>query len=249
MPFDSNGNFTLGAGYLAVTGQTILPSQHNPPLEDIVLNGLSNTVVRDGRAPMTGALNMGAFKIGNMAQGTLGTDGVNKDQLDTKQVDLGWKPVQVVNVTSAQTSIVLAMPSGAKSLRLSGRIKFSTTIDAAILRISTDGGLNYFQTNGDYTQGGLFVQNSGVTNAPLAVSTFFTMAPGNADVNLASQFGASLDGGSGIPMFRSETAWIGGYRTIFGYCGATISDITHVKITPSASANIMPGTRFIAEAF
>lgn len=83
MPFDSNGVFSLTPGYLAVTGQTILPSNHNPPLEDIALQGLSAVLVRDGRAPMTGNLNMGNFKITNLLAGTATTDAVNKAQLDT----------------------------------------------------------------------------------------------------------------------------------------------------------------------
>src|SRR5690242_20650859 len=82
MPFDSNGNYTLTAGYLAVAGQTILPSQHNPVLEDLALNGLSNVLVRDGRAPMTGALNMNSFKITNLLSGSSALDAVNKTQLD-----------------------------------------------------------------------------------------------------------------------------------------------------------------------
>lgn len=81
MPYDSNGIFTLNAGYLAVAGQVIQPSQHNPPLEDIVGAGLSNVVVRDGRAAMTGNLKMGTNKITGMADGTLVTDGVTKGQL------------------------------------------------------------------------------------------------------------------------------------------------------------------------
>lgn len=83
MPYDSNGNFTLNAGYLAVAGQVIQPSQHNPPLEDLAANGLSNAVVRDGRAAMTGNLKMGAFKVTGMADGTAATDGATKGQMDT----------------------------------------------------------------------------------------------------------------------------------------------------------------------
>lgn len=82
MPYDSNGNFTLNAGYLAVNGQVIQPSQHNPPLEDIALSGLSNALVRDGRAAMTGNLKMGSNKITGLANGTLSTDAVTKGQLD-----------------------------------------------------------------------------------------------------------------------------------------------------------------------
>lgn len=67
LPYDSNGIFSLDPGYLAILDQTIQPSQHNPPLEDIVTAGLSNVLVRDGRAPMTGNLRMGNFKITALA--------------------------------------------------------------------------------------------------------------------------------------------------------------------------------------
>jgi microcystin-dependent protein len=55
MPDDANGNYSLTSGYLAVTGQTIQPSQHNPPLEDIA-TALTNRLSRSGVAPMTGPL-------------------------------------------------------------------------------------------------------------------------------------------------------------------------------------------------
>lgn len=82
MPYDSNGIFSLAPGYLAVAGQTIQPSQHNPPLEDIITNGLSAVLVRDGRAPMIGNLNFNSFKAVNLLAGTNALDGVNKTQLD-----------------------------------------------------------------------------------------------------------------------------------------------------------------------
>jgi microcystin-dependent protein len=55
MPDDSSGNYTLSPGYLAVTGQTIQPSQHNPPLEDIA-SAMTARLSRSGVAPMTGPL-------------------------------------------------------------------------------------------------------------------------------------------------------------------------------------------------
>jgi hypothetical protein len=53
MPSDSNGNYALPGGYLAVGGNTILPSQHNPPLEDIA-SGLTARLMRSGAGGMTG---------------------------------------------------------------------------------------------------------------------------------------------------------------------------------------------------
>lgn len=55
MPDDASGNFSLVSGYLAQTGQTIQPSQHNPPLEDIAA-ALTGRLPRSGVAPMTGPL-------------------------------------------------------------------------------------------------------------------------------------------------------------------------------------------------
>lgn len=57
MPSDSNGNYSLPSGYLAVTGQTIQPSEHNPPLEDVAA-GLTARLMRSGAGPMTGTLKL-----------------------------------------------------------------------------------------------------------------------------------------------------------------------------------------------
>lgn len=55
MPSDASGNFSLVPGYLAVTGQPIEATQHNPPLEDIAA-GLTQRVMASGAKPMTGPL-------------------------------------------------------------------------------------------------------------------------------------------------------------------------------------------------
>lgn len=57
MPSDSNGIYSLPAGYLGVTGTTIQVSQHNPPLEDIA-SALTARLMRSGAAPMTGVLKL-----------------------------------------------------------------------------------------------------------------------------------------------------------------------------------------------
>lgn len=81
MPRDSNGNYSLPAGYLAVTGQTVEASQHNPPLEDLA-SSMTASLPRNGAAPMLGNLPFGGFKGVNLAPGTASTDAVNKAQLD-----------------------------------------------------------------------------------------------------------------------------------------------------------------------
>ncbi|WP_457663701.1 hypothetical protein [Sinorhizobium medicae] len=80
MPFDSNGNYSLPNGYLAVTGQTILATQHNPPLEDLA-SALSQVLLRSGVAPLSGNLSAAGFKITNAAAGVADGDYVTMAQL------------------------------------------------------------------------------------------------------------------------------------------------------------------------
>jgi microcystin-dependent protein len=55
MPSDANGVYSLPPGYLAVTGETVQPSQHNSPLQDIAA-GLTARLSANGANPMTGKL-------------------------------------------------------------------------------------------------------------------------------------------------------------------------------------------------
>ncbi|MBB5051116.1 hypothetical protein HNQ36_001070 [Afipia massiliensis] len=63
MPSDSNGNYSLPPGYLAEVGETIQPSQHNPPLEDI-RDALTARLMRSGAAPMAGPLKLTDGTVG-----------------------------------------------------------------------------------------------------------------------------------------------------------------------------------------
>lgn len=83
MPRDSAGVFTLSPGYLAVTGQTIEASQHNPPLEDIA-GALTGSLPRNGAAPMVGPLNMGGFGILNLPSPGAPADPATKAYVDAQ---------------------------------------------------------------------------------------------------------------------------------------------------------------------
>lgn len=80
MPFDANGNHALPPGYEAKTGQKVLPSNHNPPLEDLSAS-LSATFLRNGNSPMTGNIPMGGNKIVDLGKGTSANDAVTFGQL------------------------------------------------------------------------------------------------------------------------------------------------------------------------
>ena len=89
MPFDANGNFTRNMNWQddAANDIPILASRHDDE-DDNFANGFNNTVCRDGRAAMTGALKMGGYKVTGMADGTASTDAVTKSQLDAQNVSL-----------------------------------------------------------------------------------------------------------------------------------------------------------------
>jgi microcystin-dependent protein len=69
MPRDSNGAYNLPAGTLVNSGDTILPSQHNPAMSDIA-NALSGSLSRDGLGGMRNDFDFGGFKGVNVAAGT-----------------------------------------------------------------------------------------------------------------------------------------------------------------------------------
>jgi microcystin-dependent protein len=81
MPYDANGNYSLPDGYFVENGDTVLPSQHNPPFEDVA-QALNNAILRNGAAPMGDDLNMSASKIVNLADAVNAQDAVTKKQLD-----------------------------------------------------------------------------------------------------------------------------------------------------------------------
>lgn len=87
MPFDAAGNYSIPAGSTATTGQTILASQHNTPIEDMA-SALSATLLRDGRAAATDDIPMGGHKITGLADGVADDDAATVSQLATA-VDVG----------------------------------------------------------------------------------------------------------------------------------------------------------------
>jgi hypothetical protein len=115
----SSGIFTLVPGYFATDGTTIEVSQHNPPLEDIA-QALTDSLPRDGSAPMTGNLAMGSKKITGLAAATLASDAVRFDQLPTftpttATLTAGTNAQGQGPITTDQVTITVAAanPSGA----------------------------------------------------------------------------------------------------------------------------------------
>src|SRR3546814_15892396 len=91
MPRSSDGAYSLPSGSLVNIGEDIVPSQHNPPLQDIA-QALSDSLSRDGRGGMRPNLDMGGFKARNLAPGTQPNDAATVPQIGgVGGVPLGFK--------------------------------------------------------------------------------------------------------------------------------------------------------------
>lgn len=88
MPRDAQGQYSLPAGTLVSTGDRVLPSQHNPAMLDIG-SALTESLPRDGRAPMRGPLNMSNYPIRNVGPGSAPTDAPNMSQLGGASAPVG----------------------------------------------------------------------------------------------------------------------------------------------------------------
>lgn len=76
----SGGIYTLPPIYLAENGETIMPDQHNIPLEDVA-QALTGSLPTDGTAPMQANIQMGGNKITGLGAATNPGDAVRFDQL------------------------------------------------------------------------------------------------------------------------------------------------------------------------
>lgn len=83
MPRNGSGQYSLPPVYLATPGTTIRAEQHNTPLEDIA-QSLTNSLPRDGTAPMTGNLPMAGRKIINLGAPTGASDAVRLQDVEVQ---------------------------------------------------------------------------------------------------------------------------------------------------------------------
>ena len=88
MPRDGSGVHSLPAGYLAISGQTIQPSQHNPPLEDISA-ALTDSISRTGVTAITANIPMGGFKLTGLGDATSSADAMSRQFSDGRYGNLG----------------------------------------------------------------------------------------------------------------------------------------------------------------
>lgn len=100
MPRGPTGDYNLPPNVIVSEGQTILPSQHNPALQDIE-SALTNSLDRNGRGAMLAALDMGGHRAFNLPDGVAGGDAATVRQVDSRLSNQGGE------VTGTVTSRLL----------------------------------------------------------------------------------------------------------------------------------------------
>lgn len=149
MPRDVNGNTSPLPGTLVSTGDTVLPSQHNPMVNDLYAM-MSQSLSRDGQGGMRTNLDMGANRVVNVSSAISSSDAVTLQQVQ----DL--------------IASIVTIPSGIIA-PLAG-----TIIPAGWLRLN---GQEVSRT--DYAALWAFAQTSGNLAPSQGAKTFGQFGPGN----------------------------------------------------------------------
>jgi len=88
LPRGSDGTYSLPNGTLVNSGDTVLPSQHNPAFNDVA-QALTNSLDRNGSGGMRAPLDMGSYPIQNLSPGTNPTDAATVSQASAGTVPVG----------------------------------------------------------------------------------------------------------------------------------------------------------------
>lgn len=105
MAYDARGNFVRIHNWEQDRLNNIeIASDRHDEEDDNFAAGLSACLLRDGRAAMTGNLNLDGYRITGVGTGTASTDAVNKAQLNTKQntVTGGASTITSSNLTASR---------------------------------------------------------------------------------------------------------------------------------------------------
>jgi hypothetical protein len=164
MPRDVNGNTSPLPGTLVSTGDTVLPSQHNPMVNDLYAM-MSQSLSRDGQGGMRTNLDMGSNRVVNVSNGVSASDAVTLAQvqaliaaivsiptgiiapLASSVIPSGWVRLDGASVSRvdyaalwafAQTSGALAPSEGAKTAGQFGPGNGTTTF--TLPNLEADGG-------------------------------------------------------------------------------------------------------------
>lgn len=165
MPFNASGIYSLPSSYLATPATTILSNQqHNTPFEDIQ-SALSQTLLRDGRAPVTGDLLFAAGKTASLGRDGAGNEAMRASQLPTAiRSELGASEASVASASTVNlgaTSSLNVLVTGTTAITSLGtvanayrRVRFSDvlTLTHNATSLVLPGGANITTAAGDIAE-------------------------------------------------------------------------------------------------
>lgn len=136
MPRLPDGTYQLPSGYYVMIGDDVLPSQHNPPLEDIEA-ALSGSIARSGAGSMDGPFDMNFNNINNVGQvsgpGVMSI-GDFRSSTDGKLVTTSrvWDEAASVDLGNKSGALILDFSAflGLVRVRATGNIVLGTPVNA-----------------------------------------------------------------------------------------------------------------------
>lgn len=165
MPFDGNGNHSLPPGTIVQEGQTVLPSQHNPPFLD-VSSSLSQTLLRSGVAPWTGDQNANGNKLTNLAEPTNPNDAARLQDIPTGNgaSEILYDESSFTLPTTTPLTLLDIIPEGFRSVEIQGEVtNLSIGTNATTLFVSVGDGSTWWESAGNL--GSLASWNSDQSNS------------------------------------------------------------------------------------
>lgn len=198
-----SGTYSLPPSYRAISGQTIRTEQHNPPLEDIAV-ALTQSVPRDGSAPMTGNLPMNGLRITNLGAATQASDAVRRDQVTLYSAYLS----SVAGLALEANQLVYATGAG-----IAGKTAF-TALGRTLVGNSTPALMRATLEVPDVIDEDSFATNS-ATRPPSqqSVKAYVDaqgIGVGQNWVSKAISSGTSYRNTTGRPIMFSATRFVGG---------------------------------------
>jgi microcystin-dependent protein len=211
----ANGVYSLPSGYLAVTGATILASQHNPPLEDIAA-ALTLRLSRDGTAPMTGPI--------QLASGTVTVPG----GVFAADPSSGfYKTTSGIGVAISGVKVAEFLPGGVSGARFLGELIPFTGTAAPVLTV-----LPFGQTLSRITYAALWT----FAQVEIAAgSTLYNNGDGSTTFGIPDLRGrvpAAWDSMGGIAASRLTTAGSGVNGAVLGTGAGGQSNVINVVNLP-----------------
>jgi hypothetical protein len=111
MSYDGLGNYSVPAGTAAVGGAVIDSVKYNNLLIDLQ-TALTKALLRDGQGAALAHINLGGFKILNLAPGVAGTDAANFGQLQGMSANLLTSVANADTITANVVPLLTAYALG-----------------------------------------------------------------------------------------------------------------------------------------